>query len=131
LFYENKNNKAMITLFKDPFFHGFDSVFDSKLLKTPETKVVKDETGYVISISVPGLTKEDLKISTKEGILKISFEKAEDDDSRNFVSSFTKSYNIPDDVQEKNIEGKVENGVLTISLPIDKRKSIERLISLN
>ena len=35
------------------------------------------------------------------------------------------------DVQEKNIEGKVENGVLTISLPIDKRKNIERLISLN
>ena len=120
----------MITLFKDPFFHGFDNVFDSKLLKTPETKVVKDLTGYVISISVPGLTKEDLKILTKEGILKISFEKAEDD-SRYFVSSFTKSYNIPDDVQEKNIEGKVENGVLTISLPIDKRKSIERLISLN
>lgn len=121
----------MITLFKDPFFHGFDSVFDSKLLKTPETKVAKDETGYVISISVPGLTKEDLKISTKEGILKISFEKDEDDGSRNFVNSFTKSYNIPEDVQEKNIEGKVENGVLTISLPIDKRKSIERLISLN
>jgi HSP20 family molecular chaperone IbpA len=47
------------------------------------------------------------------------------------VSTFTKLYNIPDDVQEKNIEGKVENGVLTISLPIDKRKSIERLISLN
>ena len=70
-------------------------------------------------------------ISTKERILKISFEKTEDDKTRNFVSSFTKSYNIPDDVQEKNIEGKVENGVLTISLPIDKRKNIERLISLN
>ena len=117
----------MITLFKDPFFQGFDS----KFLKTPETNIVKDETGYVLSISVPGLTKEDLKISTKESVLRISFEKTEGDNSHYFVSSFTKSYNIPDDVQEKNIEGKVENGVLTISLPIDKRKSIERLISLN
>ena len=126
-----KNIKAMITLFKDPFFQGYDSVFDTKIFKTPETNVMKDETGYVISISVPGLSKEDLKISTKERVLKISFEKTEDDKTRNFVSSFTKSYNIPDDVQEKNIEGKVENGVLTISLPIDKRKNIERLISLN
>ena len=121
----------MITLFKDPFFQGFDNVFESRFLKTPETNVVKEETGYVISISVPGLTKEDLKISTKEGVLKISYEKTEGDNSRHFVGSFTKSYNIPDDVQEKYIEGKVENGVLTISLPIDKRKSLERLISLN
>ena len=28
-------------------------------------------------------------------------------------------------------KGKVENGVLTLSLPIDKKKSLERLISLN
>jgi hypothetical protein len=40
-------------------------------------------------------------------------------------------YNIPEDVKEKEIEGKVENGVLILSLPIDKKKSLERLISLN
>ena len=121
----------MITLFKDPFFQAFESALDSKLSKSPETKVVKDEKGYAVLISVPGLTKDDLKIFTKEGVLRISYEKTEREDNLNFVNSFTKSYNIPDDVQEKYIEGKVENGVLTISLPIDKRKSIERLISLN
>jgi HSP20 family protein len=82
-------------------------------------------------MSVPGLTKEDLKISTKEGILKISFEKEESDDSVYFTSSFVKSYNIPDDVKEKDIVGKVENGILELTLPIDKKKSIERQISLN
>lgn len=122
----------MITLFKDPFFQGFDSVFEtSKLIKAPETKVQKNETEYVVSISVPGLSKDDLKISTKEGILKISFEKEEKDEDKYFVSSFVKSYRIPDDVKEKDIEGKVENGVLILTLPLDKKKSLERLISLN
>lgn len=122
----------MITLFKDPFFQDFESAFDtSKYLKTPETRVRKNETEYNISISVPGLTKEELKISTKDGILKISFEKEEKDETRYFISSFVKSYNIPDDVKEKDIIGKVENGVLELTLPIDKRKSVERLISLN
>jgi HSP20 family protein len=122
----------MITLFKDPFFQGFESVFEtSKYLKSPETRVRKTETEYVVLMSVPGLTKEDLKISTKEGILKISFEKEESDDSVYFTSSFVKSYNIPDDVKEKDIVGKVENGILELNLPIDKKKSIERLISLN
>ena len=121
----------MITLFKDPFFQGFDSVFESRLMKTPETKINKTESGYIVNLSVPGLTKEDLKISIKEGILKISYEKEEGDDNHFFVGSFVKSYNIPDDVKEKDIEGKVENGVLTLTLPIDKKKSLERLISLN
>lgn len=122
----------MITLFKDPFFQGFESAFDtSKFLKTPETRVQKNETEYNVSISVPGLTKEDLKISTKEGILRISFEKEEKDERNHFTTSFVKSYNIPDDIKEKDIVGKVENGVLELILPIDKKKSIERLISLN
>lgn len=122
----------MITLFKDPFFQGFESAFEtSKFLKTPETKVSKSETEYTVSISVPGLTKDDLKISTKEGVLRISFDKEETDDTRHFMGSFTKSYSIPDDVKEKDIEGKVENGVLELRLPIDKKKSLERFISLN
>lgn len=123
---------SMITLFKDPFFQTFDSVFDStKFLKTPETKISKNENEYTVQISVPGLTKDDLKILTKDGVLKISYEKNEKDDDRYFVETFTKSYNIPDDVKEKDIIGKVENGILTLKLPIDRKKSLERLISLN
>jgi HSP20 family protein len=118
----------MITLFKDPFFTGFDS---NRFLSTPETNISKSETEYSVSISVPGLTKDDLKISTKEGILKIIYEKQEGDKTHHFVGSFVKSYNIPDDVKEKDIIGKVENGVLNLILPIDKKKSLERLISLN
>ena len=62
----------MITLFKDPFFTGFDT---NRFLSTPETNISKSETEYSVSISVPGLTKDDLKISTKEGILKIIYER--------------------------------------------------------
>lgn len=122
----------MITLFKDPFFQGFENAFEtSRFIKTPETKINKTETEYKIQISVPGLTKDDLKILVKEGVLKISFEKEETNEQNKFVSNFVKSYDIPDDVKEKDIEGKVENGVLELTLPIDKKKSIERLISLN
>lgn len=123
-----KNIKTMITLFKDPFFRGFDV---KGFTPSPETKIEKTETEYKVSISVPGLTKEDLKIKTKEGILNISYEKEEGDLERHFIGSFIKSYSIPDDVKEKDIVGKVENGVLTLSLPIDRKKSLERLISLN
>ncbi len=118
----------MITLFRDPFFRGLDT---KGFLSTPETNIEKDDLGYKVSISVPGLTKDNLKISTRDGVLKIVYQKDEGDSTHQFIGSFVKSYNIPEDVKEKDIEGKVENGVLTISLPIDKKKNLERMISLN
>jgi len=122
----------MITLFKDPLFTSFDKIFEtSRFTSTPQTSVQKTETEYNVHVSVPGLTKDDLKITTKDGILKISYEKEEKTDDKYFISSFSKSYVIPEDVKEKEIEGKVENGVLQIKLPIDKKKSLERFISLN
>ena len=77
----------MITLFKDQFFTGLDT---KRFLSTPETKIIKTETEYKVSISVPGLTKDDLKITTKEGTLRISFEKEEGDSSRHFIGGFVK-----------------------------------------
>jgi HSP20 family protein len=122
----------MITLFKDPFFQGLETAFETnRFMRTPETKISKTETEYRIDMAVPGLNKEDLKIITKEGVLKISFNRDEKEDESYFTGSFTKSYNIPDDVKEKDIEGKVDNGVLILTLPIDRKKSIERSISLN
>ena len=96
-----------------------------------ETNITKNETEYKVSMSVPGLTKEDIKITTKEGVLKISYEKTEGDKTHHFIGGFVKSYSIPDDVREKDILGKVENGVLELVLPIDRKKSLERQISLN
>jgi HSP20 family protein len=122
----------MIRLFNDPLFGTLDSVFENtKYTLGPQTSIRKNENEYKITMSVPGLSKEDLKILTKEGTLKISFEKQEGDERTHFVTNFVKSYKIPDDVKEKDIVGKVENGVLELTLPIDRKKSLERLISLN
>ncbi len=122
----------MITLFKDPFFNTFDKVFDEAYYRANNrisSNVSTTEDGYRILLSVPGLSKEDVKIALKESTLTISYEKESDEFS--FVGSFKKSYNVPDDVDEKNINGSVENGVIEILLPKSKKKSVERLISLN
>jgi HSP20 family protein len=123
----------MITLFKDPLFDVFDKVFDTSYVgaATPQINITKNENGYKLLMSVPGLSKEDIKITTKEGVITISFEKEEKSEKTYFISSFKKSYTLPEDVKEKDIEGKVENGILELKFPIEKKKNLERLISLN
>jgi HSP20 family protein len=93
------------------------------------SNITTTEDGYKVLLSVPGLSKDDVKISLKESKLTISYEKESDEFT--FTNSFKKSYNVPDDVDEKNITGSVENGVIEIILPKSKKKSVERLISLN
>lgn len=119
----------MLTRIRSPFFDLFDTVFElEKGVYNPKSNVQKNDNGYEVLLSVPGLTKEDLKIIVKDGILKISFDK---EGGSTFVSNFTKSYTLPEDVNENQIEGKVENGVLKLTLPISRKKSLEKLISLN
>jgi HSP20 family protein len=122
----------MITLFKDPFFNTFDKVFDEAYLRANNkinSNITTTEDGYKVQLSVPGLSKDDVKISLKESKLTISYEKVGDEFT--FIDSFKKLYNVPEDVDEKNITGSVENGVIEIVLPKSRKKSVERLISLN
>ncbi len=120
----------MLTLFKDPFFQGFEGILESNMTNTPQ--ITKTDDDYQIYLAVPGLTKDDLKISVKDNILSISYNKEKTDDKTySFTRSFKKSYTIPDNVDEKHINGSVENGVLEIILPKNKKKNTERLIELS
>jgi HSP20 family protein len=125
----------MVKIYRDPLKDMLDTFFDRPSLSTTRessTKVVTGDNEYSIYLAVPGLTKDDLSISVKDGLLSISYKKEESNDvNYSFVSSFKKTYSLPDDVSEKEITGKVENGVLEIFLPKSKKKSLERFISLN
>ena len=124
----------MLTFYKDQIFKDVLDTFFEKPMSTigSSTKIVSREDDYVVFLAVPGLTKNDLAISVKDGLLSVSYKKDESDEKEySFVSSFKKTYSIPEDVSDKDITGKVENGVLVISLPRSKKKSLERFISLN
>jgi len=121
-------------LFSDPFFSDFVDL----LYETPRfvertvkrTNIVENEKDYQIEIAVPGLIKDDINIKVEDDILTISHERDEDETFR-FTSSFKKIYTLPDDVSIKGIVAKVENGVLLLTLPKEKKKKNERIIEID
>lgn len=122
----------MKKLFNDPFFNVIDDLFmASDMMYSPQVKINKTDSEYLLAMSVPGLTKEDLKISVKEHELEINFDAMEHDNKKLFVSSFSKKYILPEFIQEDDITGKVENGVLELKIPLIKKRPTERYISLN
>lgn len=128
----------------DPWLNDlFDSFFNDNELRrsvstnTPSVNIVEKENGYEIELATPGLKKEDFSINIEKSILTISAETKEEKEvedkkysKREFnYSSFSRTFTLPDNINEEDVDAKYEDGVLTISLnkkeEVDTRKSIK------
>lgn len=94
----------------------------------PATNVWEDTAGYTVEMAAPGLRKEDCLVKIDDdGNLMVSMEhkhneKAEAEGCKYLRREF--SYGkysqrlfLPDDVDRSKISARVEDGILTVSLP--------------
>ena len=102
----------------------------------PATDILEYEDKLVLYMDMPGTRKEDVNIQVEESTLKV--ETAFNPDrykdlnpvySEYNVGPFSRSFSLSTKIDQTQIEGKMENGVLTINLP----KKIEpvRKIAIN
>lgn len=123
-------------IWNDPFINIFDRFFDAPSIidkgYTKRSNIVTTDEDYKIQLAVPGLTKDDVKISIDDSVISISHDKKETDDKTYyFTSSFKKQYSLPDDINDNDIISKMENGILEITIPrVQKRKQSERFIEI-
>ena len=94
-------------------------------MKIPAVNITEHKDEYKVSLAAPGLKKDDFKIEVNGNILTISSEKEEskEDFDKKFTrkeysySSFSRSFTLPEEINQEKIEAKYEDGVLKISLP--------------
>lgn len=97
-----------------------------------QTKIETKDDGYYVYVSVPGLTKDDLKLIVKDNYLTILHEKEQEKKTKfSFVNNFEKNYKLPKDADVDKIRASVSNGVCTIKIPKDKARSTEKLITIS
>ncbi len=91
----------------------------------PRVDITESGEGYLIRADLPGMTREDIKVSVEDGVLSLSGEKKSEFESANKDSyyhferrygKFMRSFSLPSHVDSKNIEARYTNGVLEISL---------------
>jgi HSP20 family protein len=120
---------------------GSDLIEDEmfKKAKLPAVNVKETDKSYDIEVAVPGMKKEDFNIAVENKVLTISAdikeEKEEKDDKytrREFVSSsFKRSFSLPENVDENNIQAHYENGILKVTVPkVQEQKPEKKTISL-
>ncbi len=131
-YYVNRPTSAVTGM--DEFFNDLfgDGSFSRKF---PPVDVYETDKAYVIEAEVAGYKQEEISLSVDKHVLTISAslvkkvdnneEKKED---KKYVlreigrSSFSRSFTLPDDVDEEKIEAETKDGVLLVYIP-KKEKS--------
>lgn len=121
-----RNRKDLFDEALDAFFRPTFFNLDDGAMKTD---IREDKDGYKLEIEMPGYQKEDIRISLEEGYITVSAKKNEkvtDESEGRYLRrernvSCSRSYYVGD-VEEKDIEAKFDNGVLTLHLPKEKEK---------
>jgi len=116
----------------DPFGEDFARAFAlrpmfGQLESQPQMRidVTEDEKAYTIKAEIPGAGKEDIKVSIDGNLVSISAEvKKEKEEKRGetvirrerYQGSVSRSFTLPQAVNEDKAQAKYENGVLVLTL---------------
>ena len=79
----------------------------------------------VLHLEVPGMSRDQIKISVENNVLTVRGEKQQEATQENeswyrtdrSYGSFERSFSLPTHVDSDNVRAMLENGVLTIKLP--------------
>jgi len=126
-----KINRSYLPTYWDDFFN--DSFFKSANTvncsgTSPAVNVIEDEKQYRIDVAVPGMSRSEFRIDLDDDLLTISSEQKENseaDESNNprymrrefSYSTFKRSFQLPDSIDQENIKASHDAGILSIQLP--------------
>ena len=124
--YHHRPGMTFNRVFDEFFNTDFSKVLGNEnFSSTAKANVRERDTGFVIELAAPGLTKEDFQLSVEKNLLTIKAEvKSENEENtdkytrREFnYRSFNRSFRLPKSVLAENIEATYEDGVLKLLLP--------------
>ena len=122
----------------DEMFNRFPSFFgrwpklsadsESKLEWAPSVDISETGEEYLIRASLPAVKKEDVKVMVDDGMLILSGERRQKEEQKDekfhkvetFYGNFSRSFALPDTVDDAAIRAESKDGVLTIHVPKSK-----------
>jgi HSP20 family protein len=92
---------------------------------SPSCEIAEEDNNYILKFDLPGVTKDQVKVEADKDQLTIHAERKEEKKSESkkkylsemYYGSYTRSFTLPGPVDEKKVNAKFENGVLTVTVP--------------
>ena len=123
--------------FMDDFaFPNVDKVLYGKHASNlMKTDVKETDSDYEVDIDLPGFKKDEIQMQLENGYMTVSASKGLNKDEKNedgryvrrerYAGSVSRSFYVGENVTEKDIHPKYENGILSFKMPKDDKKAVE------
>lgn len=125
----NKADGLFPSLVSD--FFNADNFFGSKWFENefkrtvPAVNIKENDKQFNVELAIPGMKKEDFKVSVENNVLTISAEKKDEKSEKNerytrkefSYSSFSRSFTIPESAIGDKVDAKYTDGILRLSIP--------------
>ncbi|NTW51303.1 MAG: Hsp20/alpha crystallin family protein [Chlorobiaceae bacterium] len=127
--------KDPLKMFEDVFNERLTPFFSnvgSMITPTFKVDISEDEKSFYLSADIPGVKKEDVKVTMEDDVLCISALRTQEEEekSKNFHrverswGSLSRSFNMGGNVDTEHIQASYDNGVLKIVVP--KLEAVEK-----
>ena len=112
----------------DHMFNRFmrgGTIDDGASVWLPAVDVTEEQDKYILNIELPGVRKDDVKITMVDDVLTIRGEKKQEKETKEknclrverTYGSFQRSFTLPASIHGGKTEASYDNGVLTVTLP--------------
>lgn len=109
---------------------------DSDAVRTPTLDVAETEQAYTASIDLPGVEKKDVSVSIDGRRVSVEANSQRSDERKDgdrvlyrerSAASYSRSFTLPQEVDAQAASAKLDNGVLTLTLPKRGSSAAQRL----
>jgi HSP20 family protein len=91
----------------------------------PRVDISENESSYVLQADIPGVAKEDLKVTVDNGVLTLQGERRQEQKQdeehfhrvERFYGSFSRSFHLPEDADPAGLKASAADGQLTVTVP--------------
>lgn len=91
----------------------------------PAVDIHESDEAFTLFVEVPGMKAEDVHVDVEKNVLTIKGERSESSDVEDegfrrverFRGTFSRSFTLPQTVDDEAIDAKLEDGVLKLVLP--------------
>ena len=100
-----------------------------------KTDVQESDDSYIMEMDLPGFSKDEVKVSLKDGYLTVKAAKGLDEESEKkntkyirkerYAGECERSFYVGEYVTQEDIKAKYENGILRLSVPKKEAKPVE------
>ena len=125
--------------FSDPvekrFFGKKNPLYGKHAKNLMKTDVQESDDSYIMEMDLPGFSKDEVKVSLKDGYLTVKAAKGLDEESEKkntkyirkerYAGECERSFYVGD-VKESDIKGEFKHGILTLTIPkVQPQKEVD------